>query len=81
MLQQIHADMAESVKHTYIQCRPSNEDDLINIMMAVADDLTLQWKKYDADSFVNAWDVSNYVSDYLTAKSGIEGCECSSKIY
>ena len=48
----------------------------------VAEDLTAVWyEKYDADAFVNAWDVANYVSDYLTSEAGNESCECSAKIH
>lgn len=53
----------------------------MSIMMRIASDLEADWSMYDKDAFVNAWDVANYVSDYLTKKSGSEGCECSSQIY
>jgi hypothetical protein len=57
------------------------EDSIMSIMMQVASDLEEDWKLYDKDAFVNAWDISNYVSDYLTKRAGGEGCECSNKIY
>ena len=73
--------MAESAKKSYINCRETGEDDLMAIMTTIADDLTANWHQYDGDAFINAWDISNYVSDYLVKLSGSEGCECSSKIY
>jgi hypothetical protein len=53
----------------------------MSIMMHVANDLEANWKQYDKDAFVNAWDVGNYVSDYLQKRSGNESCGCSSQIY
>ena len=73
--------MAESAKHSYISCRDNGVDDVTDIMMKVADDLDQNWKVYDKDAFVNAWDIGNYVSDYLTKRSGSEGCACSHQIY
>jgi fructose 1,6-bisphosphatase len=81
MPQEIHVQMAESAKESYIQCRLEGDDSIMSIMMQVASDLEGNWKLYDKDAFVNAWDVSNYVSDYLNKRAGGEGCECSSKIY
>ena len=52
----------------------------MDIMMQVSSDLESNWRQYDKDAFVNAWDIGNYVSDYLTQRSGNEGCECSSQI-
>lgn len=82
MPQQVHVEMAESAKASYIKCREDGVVEIMCIMMAIADDLNEVWfEKYDADAFVNAWDISNYVSDYLTHISGSETCECSNKIY
>ncbi|GKY91931.1 hypothetical protein MPSEU_000164700 [Mayamaea pseudoterrestris] len=81
MIQECHVRIGQSCAETYVQCRNENEDDLMSIMMQVAQNLEGNWRKSYDDAFVNAWDVSNYVSDYLTAKVGIEGCECSAKIY
>lgn len=81
MPQDVHVKMGESCKLSYVQCRKEGESDLMAIMMQVADDLSEDWGQYDKDAFVNAWDVSNYVSDYLTSKSGVEGCECAARIY
>ena len=83
MPQEIHAQIGESCAASYVICRrDKNTDDIMTIMTQVADDLTKVWfEKYDADAFVNAWDVSNYVSDYLTNVSGNEGCECSTPVH
>lgn len=79
--QQVHVQMAESCEKSYLASRLSGNDDLMTVMIQVAEDLLATWKEYDDDAFVNAWDISNYVSDYLTAQTGNEGCECSSKLY
>jgi hypothetical protein len=81
MPQTVHVEMAESAKNSYISARTEGETEIMSIMMVIAEDLNKNWEKYDADAFVNAWDVSNYVSDYLTDRTGSEGCECSNKIY
>ena len=82
MPQDIHVKMARRVKESYIKCRTSDEAvDIMTIMTTVADDLTAHWTEYDKDAFVNAWDIANYVSDYLTTKAGGESCGCTSKIY
>lgn len=73
--------MAESAKQSYISCRMEGKDDVMDILMAVSNDLDANWQEYNADAFVNAWDIGNYVSDYLIKRSGNEGCECSSPIY
>jgi hypothetical protein len=72
--------MAESAKKSYISCREGGQDDIMDILMQVSDDLSDDWAKYDADAFVNAWDIANYVADYLTKASGNEGCACSEAI-
>ncbi|CAJ1951541.1 unnamed protein product [Cylindrotheca closterium] len=79
--QDVHIKMAESAKKSYIACRESGQDDVMDILMAISNDLESNWQEYDADSFVNAWDIGNYASDYLINRSGNEGCECSAKIY
>ena len=85
MPQDIHYKMGQSVKQSYIKVRRSstgdNDDMIMTIMTTVADDLIMNWKQYDKDAFVNAWDIANYVSDYLTTKINGDGCGCSSKIY
>lgn len=82
MEQEVHVKMGESCKRSYIKCREEGHDDLMTIMVTIADDLQEDWYElYDADAFVNNWDIANYVSDYLTALSGSETCECSSKIH
>lgn len=81
MPQEVHVKMGESAKLSYIKMREEGQDDVLDIMMQVGTDLDKNWKEYDADAFVNAWDVANYASDYLVQKSGNEGCECSSQIF
>ena len=73
--------MADSAKQSYIKCRESGIDDLMEIMTTVADDLNANWDEYDAEAFINAWDITNYVSDYLVQASGGESCDCSAKIF
>lgn len=81
MPQEVHMRMAASVKTSYVECREAGEADLMAIMTATADDLTAKWKEYDKDAFVNAWDISNYVSDFFASKIGGQSCECTQKIY
>mmetsp|Transcript_31100 Transcript_31100/g.48673 ORF Transcript_31100/g.48673 Transcript_31100/m.48673 type:complete len:182 (-) Transcript_31100:31-576(-) len=80
MPQEIHVKMGISVKNTYVKCRTEGKDDVAEIMTQVTDDLFENWAEYNADAFVNAWDLGNYVADYLIAKSGSETCGCSTKI-
>lgn len=72
--------MGKSAKTSYIACRELGEDEITDIMMKVAGDLEGNWKAYDADAFVNAWDIGNYVSAYLLQRSGEEGCDCDATI-
>jgi hypothetical protein len=82
MPQDIHAAMGESAKRSYIEARTEGDGDMMSIMMRIATDLESNWMEdYDKDAFCNAWDVANYVSDYLTKKSGSESCDCSSEIF
>ena len=83
MPQEIHAQIGASCAESYVKCRlEKRTDDIMNIMTAVADDLTEVWyEKYDAEAFVNQWDIANYVSDYLVKQSGNESCECSADIH
>lgn len=80
MPQEVHIKMGVSVKNTYITCRSNGVDDIATIMTDVTDDLYESWEIYDKDAFVNAWDIGNYVSDFLIAKSGAETCGCATKI-
>ena len=80
MPQEVHVKMGKSVKRTYISCRNRGMDDVAEIMTQVTDDLYERWSEYNADAFVNAWDVGNYVADYLIEKSGSETCGCSTAI-
>jgi hypothetical protein len=81
MPQNTHTLMGSSVRKSYLNCCNNGDMELMSIMMKVASDLEADWKMYDKEAFVNAWDVANYVSDYLTRKSGSETCECSSFIF
>ncbi|KAL9191369.1 hypothetical protein ACHAXT_001075 [Thalassiosira profunda] len=80
MPQEVHVRMGVSVKNTYVACRTKGMDDVAAIMTEVTDDLYKSWEQYNADAFVNAWDIGNYIADYLIAKSGSETCGCSTKI-
>ncbi len=53
----------------------------MNVMTVVVDDLVEKWKDYDKDAFVNAWDIGNYVSDYLHQRIDVDSCGCSANIY
>ncbi len=81
MPQQVHIDMAECAKNSYIMCREAGQNDVMDVMMQISNDLDKNWEKYNDDAFVNAWDIGNYCSDYLVKRSGNEGCECSSQIF
>lgn len=81
MPQEVHVQMANSAKKSYIEMRESGKEDLMDIMMQISTDLDQNWQEYDKDAFVNAWDIGNYCADYLTKKSGNEGCECSSQVF
>jgi hypothetical protein len=50
-------------------------------MTEITDDLYADWKKFDKDAFVNAWDIGNYVSDYLHERVGAESCGCNAVIF
>lgn len=59
MPQDIHAQIGDSCAKSYVACRSKNDADIMNIMTQVADDLTEVWfDKYDAEAFVNAWDIA-----------------------
>jgi hypothetical protein len=81
MPQEVHVQMAISVKNSYVRCRDNARDDVSDIMMQIATDLDENWRLYDKDAFVNAWEIGNYAADYLTKKSGNEGCACSAEIF
>lgn len=54
----------------------------MNVMTLVVDDLVENWTQYDKDSFVNAWDIGNYVSDYLHLRIDPTGdCGCAANIF
>ena len=81
MPQDVHKQMGDSAKKSYIQCRESGDADVMSIMMTVGNDLEANWEKYDDDAFNGAWDVANYVSDYLTKRAGKEGCSCNAEVF
>lgn len=55
--QDVHIRMAESAKKSYITCRESGQNDVMDVLMAISNDLEANWQAYDADAFVNAWDI------------------------
>ena len=79
--QQVHIDMAECAKKSYVKCREAGQNDVMDVMMQISTDLDENWGKYNDDAFVNAWDIGNYCSDYLVKRSGNEGCECSTEVF
>jgi len=81
MPQDIHRQIGLSSKATYIRSRESGENEIMSIMTDVVDVLERDWKQYDDDAFVNAWDVGNYVADYLHSRLGVEDCGCSATIF
>lgn len=81
MPQEVHVQMAESAKNSYVACRNDGQDDVMDVLMRISTDLESNWAEYDADAFVNAWDVGNYAADYLIKRSGSEGCDCSAQIH
>ena len=68
--QEVHAAIAENAKQTYVKLRSRGDDCVSSIMHETAENLHANWDAYDKDAFVNAWDVANYVSDYLSMRSG-----------
>jgi len=81
MIQEVHERMGRSAAASYVSCRESGDDEIMSILHRVATDLESDWRSYDKDAFVNAWDVGNYVADYLTQRAGGESCGCSAQIY
>jgi hypothetical protein len=81
--QEIHVQMGLSAKRSYIECRSANENDVMDIMMKISLDLSDDWhERFDADAFINPYDVGNYAADWLTKKlTDIEGCECTSELF
>lgn len=83
--QEIHKMMGLSAKRSYIECRMSDppQNDVMDILMKISLDLSDDWEeKYDADAFINPYDVGNYAADWLTKTlTDTEGCECSSELF
>jgi len=80
MPQEVHSKMGEVCKQAYIQCREKGDHDISSIMLKIAEDLEERWDDFDADAFVNAYDIGNYVADYLTQRVGLESLACSNEI-
>jgi len=83
MPQDIHIRIGMVAKETYVECRSRNEVDISEIMLATSTKLSEQWKveEFDKDAFVNAWDIGNYVADYLIQRTSSEdACGCSLSI-
>lgn len=84
MLLECHRKIATRAKETYVKSREAGDTDIMSIMMAISSDLDENWSNKELvdgpESFVNAWDIGNYIADYLTQRAGIEGCACSYKI-
>ena len=81
MPQEVHVQMAESAKLSYITSRNSGQHNIADVLHRVADDLNENWSKFDKDAFVNAFDIANYVADYLHLRAGEDGCGCSATIF
>ena len=83
--QDIHLQMGLSAKRSYVQCRTSDppQHDVMDIMMKISLDLSDDWEeKYDAEAFINPYDVGNYAADWLTKTlTDVEGCECTSELF
>ena len=70
--QEVHIRMAESAKKSYIACRESGQDDVMDILMAISNDLEADWQEYDEHAFVTAWDIVSYTLIDLKAWTLIE---------
>eukprot|EP00529_Nitzschia_sp_RCC80_P036332 CAMPEP_0113459400 /NCGR_PEP_ID=MMETSP0014_2-20120614/10432_1 /TAXON_ID=2857 /ORGANISM="Nitzschia sp." /LENGTH=170 /DNA_ID=CAMNT_0000350981 /DNA_START=237 /DNA_END=746 /DNA_ORIENTATION=- /assembly_acc=CAM_ASM_000159 len=67
--QDIHLQMGLSAKQSYVECRTSDppQHDVMDILMKISLDLSDDWEeKYDAEAFINPYDVGNYAADWLT---------------
>ena len=80
MPQEVHVRIGNVAKETYIICRNNGEVDISAIMLATSEHLDQRWAKEFDDAFVSAWDIGNYVADYLFQRAGIETCACSTPI-
>lgn len=78
--QEVHRAIAEDVKKTYVRARQDGDDCVSSLMHEVAESLQSNWSEYDKDAFVNAYDVANYFSDFLSIRAGefdfYDGCAC-----
>lgn len=68
--QEVHRAIAEDVKKTYVRARQDGDDCVSSLMHEVAESLQSNWSEYDKDAFVNAYDIANYFSDFLSIRAG-----------
>ena len=68
--QEVHRAIGEDVKKTYVRARRDGDDCVSSLMHEVAESLQSNWSEYDKDAFVNAYDVANYFSDFLSIRAG-----------
>lgn len=81
MPQEVHNRIGDAVKSVYVECRRNNEVDIFSIMVTTSEHLDQRWIEFENDGvFVNAWDVGNYVADYLIQRTSTDVCACSTPI-
>lgn len=81
MPQDVHNRIGDAVKSVYVECRRNNEVDISSIMIITSEHLDQRWIEFENDGvFVNAWDVGNYVADYLIQRTSEDVCACSTPI-
>jgi hypothetical protein len=81
MPQDVHNRIGDAVKSVYVECRRNNEVDISSIMIITSEHLDQRWIEFENDGvFVNAWDVGNYVADYLIQRASEDVCACSTPI-
>jgi len=80
MDQEVHDRLGDAVAELYAEAREGDEQDVGAVMVFIADGLEKRWSKFNDDAFVNAWDIGNYISDYLISMVSDDGCACNSPI-
>jgi len=60
-----------------VEAREGGENDAMGVMVFISEGLEKRWSKFSDDAFVNAWDIGNYISDYLVSKVSSDGCACN----
>jgi len=82
--QEVHLKAGMCAKDTMLDILEEKGSgvDIGDVMMLIIDRLNDRWylDGYSDDMFVNAWDIGNYVSDYLIQRMGIGACACSTAI-